>query len=93
VAAAVFTADFIAGTWRTERQQKVDLIGVIVFLLGLVTSFGVWNLVGLDLFTPSLAEAEFYPWLLPSYAVSFMTCLLLRITSQLWLSRRRLQLQ
>ena len=93
VAAAVFTADFIAGTWRAERPPKVDWIGVVAFSLGLVTSFGLWYLVGLDLFTPSLAEPEFYPWVLPSYAGSFMTCLLLRITSRLWLSRGRLQLQ
>ena len=92
-AAAVFSADFIAGTWRAEKSKKVVWIGVIAFSLGLLTSFGLWYLVGLDLFAPSLAEPEFYPWLLPSYAVSFMTCLLLRITRRLWLSRQRLHLQ
>lgn len=91
-ATAVFSADFIAGSWRAEKPKKVVWIGVIVFSLGLVTSFGLWYLVGLDLFTPSLAEPEFYPWLLPTYAVSFMTCLLLRIARRLWLSRGSLQL-
>ncbi len=83
-ATAVFTADFIAGTWRVERQKKVAWIGIIALAAGLATPL---------LEMPSLTEPWWYPWLLPSYSLSFITCLLLRITSRLWLSRRRLQLQ
>ena len=84
VAAAVFTADFIAGTWRAERPPKVDWIGVTSLAAGVVTPL---------LEMPSLTEPWWYPWLLPSDAVSFVTCLLLRVNRRLWLSRRRLQLQ
>lgn len=81
-AASVFSADFIAGTWRAERQQKVDWIGVTALTAGVVTPL---------LEVPSLIESWWYPWLLLSYAVSLISCLILRTTRRLF--ARRLQLQ
>ncbi len=82
-AAAVFSADFIAVTWRQERPTKVDWIGAVALAAGLATPL---------LEMPSLDEPWWFPWLLPSYAVSFVTCLILRFGSRLF-ARRRLQLQ
>jgi len=81
-AAAIFSADFIAGTWRSERQQKVDWIGVIALTAGVVTPL---------LEMPSLIESWWYPWLLLSYAVSFISCLILRTIRRLFARRLHLQ--
>ena len=81
-AAAVFTADFIAGAGRAERKHKVDWIGVIALAAGLAAPM---------VEMPSLTEPWGYPWLLLSYAVSFISCLSLRTTRRLF--ARRLQLQ
>ena len=84
-AAAVFSADFIAANWRQERPKKVDWIGAVAISAGLAIPF-LWSY----LFVPG--EPWWFPWLLPSYAVSFVTCLILRFGSRLF-ARRRLQLQ
>jgi len=83
-AAAVFSADFIAGTSRQERPKKVDWIGAVAISGGLAIPF-LWSY----LFVPD--EPWWFPWLLPSYAVSFVACLILRFGSRLF--ARRLQLQ
>jgi hypothetical protein len=95
VTAAIFSADFIAVSREIEKPKRVEWIGTISFLVGLGTPF-LWSyLFGLDisLFVPGQVESWWFPWLLPSYAVSFVTCLLLRMGRLLWLARRRLQLQ
>lgn len=84
-AAAVFSADFIAGNWRQERPKKVDWICAVAISAGLAIPF-LWSY----LFVPG--EPWWFPWLLPSYAVSFVTCLILRFGSRLF-ARRCLQLE
>ena len=95
VAAAIFTADFIAGSWRSEKPKKVAWIGVIAFSVGISAPYGLWYLFGLDIpvFLPAPLDPEWYPWLLQSYFFSFMVCLLLRMGCRLRLSGRRLHLQ
>lgn len=83
-AAAVFSADFIVGNWRQEKPKKVNWIGAVAISAGLAIPF-LWSY----LFVPD--EPSWFPWLLPSYAVSFVTCLILRFGSRLF--DRRLQLQ
>ncbi len=78
-AAAVFTADFIAGAGRAERKHEVDWIGVIALAAGLAAPM------------VEIPSPWGYPWLLLSYAVSFISCLSLRTTRRLF--ARRLQLQ
>jgi len=77
-AAAVMTADFLTGRWRTASTRKIDWIGVTAFLIG-------W---GLPYLTPEFfVLTGFYlgigadsplqdPWLLRTYVVSFSICLL-----------------
>jgi cytosine/uracil/thiamine/allantoin permease len=81
-AAAVFSADFIAGTWRAEGQQKVDWIGVTALTAGVVAPF---------LEMPPLVESWWYPWLPLSYAVSFISCLILRTIRRLFARRLKFQ--
>jgi hypothetical protein len=73
----------IAGARRAEQQHKVDWIGIIALAAGLAAPL---------LEMPSLTDDPWwYPWLLLSYAVSFILCLILRTTRRLF--ARRLQLQ
>jgi cytosine/uracil/thiamine/allantoin permease len=81
-AAAVFSADFIAGTWRAERQQKVDWIGVTALTAGVVAPLPEM---------PSLIESWWYPWLQLSYAISFISCLILRTIRRLFARRLKFQ--
>ena len=81
-ATAVLSADFIAGTWRLESPKNVDWIGATALFAGLA----------ITLVIPADLESWWFPWLLPSYAASFVTCWVLRIAMSLF-ARRPRQLQ
>ena len=77
-ATAIFSADFIAGTWRLESPKKIDWIGATALFAGLA----------ITLLVPTDLESWWFPWLLPSYAASFVTCLVLRIARSLFANRQ-----
>ncbi len=70
VAAAVLTADYLARQWRTGPAPKIDVVGLIALFTGLATPFCMpyWTGIGTDSST--------HPWLLPSYGIAFLVCLL-----------------
>jgi len=70
VAGAVLTADFVSGGKRGRGVSRVDLVGVAALLAGLTTAFCLperylWG-----------QDSWWLPWLLPSYAVGFLGCLM-----------------
>jgi len=78
VAAAVLTADFVTRSWRVDRARRFDWIGTSALLAGLTT----------PLYMPSWIVGEgddqwWHPWLLPSYGVAFLVCLLGRTIRRL----------
>jgi hypothetical protein len=70
VASAVLTGDFVSGGKRGGVVRRVDLVGVAALLAGLAVAFCLPKryLWGLDNW--------WLPWLLPSYAVGVVGCLL-----------------
>ena len=71
VTAAVVSADYLVKS-RTGLVKRIDWIGTGGALLGLVVPFGLnWWRIAQD-------ESWWWPWLLPSYAISFTVCLLCR---------------
>jgi hypothetical protein len=73
VVAAVVTGDFASGR-RDGRARSVDLIGCGALVVGLAVSFG-WR----SPIDDSLSTDWWHPWLLPSYAAAFLTCLASRL--------------
>jgi hypothetical protein len=74
VVAAVLTADSLAGD-RPDRARRIDWIGFCSLAVGLAVGFG-WH----PLLDGSLTDDWWYPRVLPSYAVAFLTCLAGRFT-------------
>jgi len=71
VVPAVLTADFVTRSWRVDGVRRFDWIGVTALIAGLAT----------PLFTPNWIvgagdDRWGSPWLLPSYGVAFLVCLL-----------------
>ena len=78
VVPAVLTADFVTRSWRVDRAQRFDWIGVTALIAGLATPFYIPNwIVGAD------DNPWWHPWLLPSYGVAFLVCLLGRTARQI----------
>lgn len=77
VAAAVLTADFVTRSWLADRVRRFDRIGVIALLAGLATPLYVpgWMVGAGD-------NQWWHPWLLPSYGVAFLVCVLGRSVSR-----------
>ena len=73
VIAAVMTADFVSGA-RGDRARRVDWVGSGALAVGLVVGFG-WR----SPIDDSLTNDWWHPWLLPSYAAAFLTCLASRL--------------
>jgi hypothetical protein len=76
VAAAVLTADSLTRQWRTEPAPRIDAVGLIALLTGLATPFCLPYWTGLG-----DADSSTHPWLLPSYGVAFLVCLLGRLVT------------
>jgi hypothetical protein len=76
VVAAVLTAEFASGQ-RRDRARRVDWIGFGALVVGLAVGFG-WRWPIDD----SINANWWHPWLLPSYAVAFLTCLAGRLCSR-----------
>jgi hypothetical protein len=82
VAAAVLTADFVTRSWRVDRARRFDWIGTSALFAGLAT----------PLFMPSWIvgagdDRWGSPWLLPSYGVAFLVCLMGRTLHRLSTSK------
>jgi len=71
VVPAVLTADFVTRSWRVDRARRLDWIGTTALLAGLTMPLYVpgWIVGAGD-------DRWGSPWLLPSYAVAFLVCLL-----------------
>jgi hypothetical protein len=78
VGGAVLTADFVTGKRRAEQVLRIDWIGVVALLAGLTTPFYLsrWML-------NAAADPWWHPWLLPSYIVAFVFCLLGRTVQRI----------
>jgi hypothetical protein len=70
VISAVLTADLVSGR-RVEHARRIDWVGVIALLAGLVTP--LWMRL---LMVAVAADPWWHPWFLPSYGVGFLVCLL-----------------
>jgi hypothetical protein len=75
---AIITADLLTRKWRAEGPHAVDWIGLISLVAGLATPLCItlgrveWT------FTP-----WWYPWMLPSYIVTFFVCSIGRFAQRL----------
>ena len=70
VAGAILTADLITGRRQTAGARKIDWVGLSALAAGLAMPF----------YMPFLTSSEapelwWHPWLLPSFGVGFVTCL------------------
>ena len=70
VVPAVLMADFVTRSWRVDPVRRFDWIGVIALLAGLATLYVPGWIVGAD------DSQWWHAWLLPSYGVAFLACLL-----------------
>jgi len=77
ITGAVITVDLLTGKRCAEQSRRVDWVGVIAFVTGLAT----------PLFVPhgAMELTRFpwwYPWVLPSFVVAFLICLLGRVAQK-----------
>lgn len=70
-AAAVVTADSVAARWRVVSARRVDLTGVVAVTAALLTPWLMpYRMADFG------ADQWWHPWILPSYGIGFVTCLL-----------------
>jgi hypothetical protein len=77
-AAAVLSADFLTSRWRVPSSRKIDWVGATALLAG----WGLPYSYVVRAFFPYKGSAWWDPWLLRTYTVSFLICLLCRVLPQ-----------
>jgi hypothetical protein len=79
VLAGILTADSVSGWRRVDQVRTINWLGTVALAAGSATAFCMppWALAG---------DAWWHPWLLPSYGVGFLACLLGRTTQRIWLN-------
>jgi hypothetical protein len=75
VAGAVVTADVVTGR-RAGRARRIDWVGTGALLVGLAAPWWMPRLM--DVYV----EAWWQPWLLPSYGIAFLACLIGRVVQR-----------
>ncbi len=84
-AAAVLSADFMAGQWKRLNSRKVDWVGVTAWLAGAGVPYYrdlSFILTGAH-FGPDLRDWG-QPWIFPAYGTSFVVCAAGRLIERHW---------
>ena len=70
----MLTADFLCGMWPVQHSRKVDWIGVAALIAGMTTRFYAPDWIG-----GTESDWWWHSWLLPSWGMGFLVCLLGRL--------------